>query len=191
MGERVFVDASVLFSRTLRDWIFLLKLRSHGRMFTLGSTEDVLAEVIARLRDKHPDLPGAVISQLRNLVVANLDEMIDEFMVEPWMKRGDLGDAHVRAAAQAGGFGMLLTDDAGLLSERDQVSPALYEPISSDDFLVLIDDSNPALVRQVTQEQLDHHVAKNGNADLTGKLRAANCPTFADRVNVHCHALLG
>lgn len=190
MGERVFVDANVLFSRTLRDWLFLLKLHSHGRMFTLGSTEDVLAETIARLRDARPDLPGTAVSRLRTRIVANLDEMIDEFMVEPWMKRGDAGDAHVRAAAQAGGFSMLLTDDAGLLSEREHVSPALYEPISTDDFFVLIDDSNPALVRQVTREQLNYFMANHGSADLTGRLRDASCSTFAERVNIHCHELL-
>lgn len=190
MGERVFVDANVLFSRTLRDWVFLLKYHSHGQMFTLGSTEDVLAETFSRLRDKHPNLPGAVITRLRERIVTNLDEMIDDFIVEPWMTHGDAGDAHVRAAANAGGFGMLLTDDVGLLSERESVTGALYEPISPDDFLVLIDDSNATLVRRVTQIQLHYFMGRHGNADLTGHLRAAGCLNFAERINLHCHALL-
>lgn len=112
MRERVFVDANVLFTRTLRDWIFLLRFHSHGQMSTLGSTEDVLAETIARLRDERPDVPGAVISRLRAQIVTSLDEMIDYFM------------------------------------------------------------------------------RRHGNADLTGHLRAAGCLNFAERINLHCHALL-
>ena len=191
MGERVFVDANILFSRTLRDWLFLLKLRSGGRMFTLGSTEDVLAEAIARLRDKRPDLPGRAISLLRAKLTDNLDELVDDFVIEPWMKQGDLGDAHVRAAAQARGFTMLLTADGGLLAEREEDSPALYETISPDEFFVLIDDSDPGLVRAVTRTQYDYFMKNRGEADLTQALRNAGCPSFAERVNGHLHALVG
>ena len=191
MGERVFVDANVLFSRTLRDWLFLLKLRSGGRMFTLGSTEDVLAETVARLRDKWHDMPGKVVSNLRTKLVTNLEELVDDFAIEQWMMRGDVGDAHVRAAAQARGFTMLLTADRGLLAEREEDSPALYETISPDEFFVLIDDSSPDLVRAVVKEQMDHFMKTRGDADLTQALRNADCPAFAERVNGHLHALLG
>ncbi|MCB2412853.1 hypothetical protein LGT39_08340 [Demequina sp. TTPB684] len=158
MGERVFVDANVLFSRTLRD--------------------------------KRPDLPGKVVSDLRTLVIANLDELVDDFVVEPWIKQGDVDDAHVRAAAQARGFDMLLTADRGLLVEREMASPALYETISPDEFFVLLDDSSPDLVRTVVKEEMSYFVKRNGDADLPGRLRAAGCPEFAKRVNGHCHALM-
>jgi predicted nucleic acid-binding protein len=191
MGERIFVDANVLFSRTLRDWLFLLKLRSGGIMFTLGSTEDVLAETIAKLRDKRPDVSGKTITDLRAKLIDNLDELVDDFAVEPWMSEGDVGDAHVRAAAHSGGFDMLLTADGGLLAERETESPALYETINPDEFFVLIDDSNPGLVRRVVKEELEYFVNLNGDVDLPGRLRAAGCPEFATRVNLHSHAALG
>lgn len=48
MMQRVFVDANVLYSRTLRDWTFLFRGSTDG-MFQLHSTEDVFAEVHKRL----------------------------------------------------------------------------------------------------------------------------------------------
>lgn len=48
MVTRVLVDANVLFSRTQRDWLFLLKLKSEGRIFTVSSTVDIIAETVAR-----------------------------------------------------------------------------------------------------------------------------------------------
>lgn len=41
MTQRVFVDANILFARTLRDWLFLLKLQSENSMFIVMATEDV------------------------------------------------------------------------------------------------------------------------------------------------------
>ena len=48
MTGLVLPDANVLFSRTLRDWLFLLAHR--GRLYTVHSTEDILAETMAKYR---------------------------------------------------------------------------------------------------------------------------------------------
>lgn len=191
MGERVFVDADVLFSRTLRDWLFLLRNETGGGMFTVGSTEDVLAEVVARYRDRHPSAAGGLISKMRASFVTNLDEVIDSYDVAPWMLEGDAGDAHVRAACVGGSFDMLLTADKVLLRDAEAYPQVGYEPIHPDDFFVLADDSAPRQVRAVTKKQCEHFMNVRGQADLTGALRNAGCPNFAERVNGHLHTLLG
>ena len=54
MVTRVLIDANVLYSRTLRDWILLLEIESEARMFKVHWTEDILAEVLYRTRRKSP-----------------------------------------------------------------------------------------------------------------------------------------
>lgn len=190
MGVRVFVDADVLFSRTLRDWLFLLRNASGGGTFTLGSSEDVLAEVIARLRDSRPNLSGASISILRQRLIEQLDELVDDFAVAPWMLERDAGDAHVRAAATAGQFEMLLTCDGVLLGDPQHHGQAHYEPIDPDQFFVLFDDSSPSTVAAVTSDQVRYFMKRDGEVDLPEALRRAGCPVFAERVNGHLHQVL-
>lgn len=190
MGMRVFVDANVLFSRTLRDWLFLLRNASEGGMYTVGSTEDVLAETLSRLRDARPKMPGGDVARLRDHLVENLDEVIDDYAIEPWMTERDPGDAHVRAACTTGRFDMLLTSDVGLLDDAERNLAVAYEPIGPDDFFVLIDDSAPWIVRAVTERQTKYFLEKCGEADLPAHLRAAGCRHFADRVNGHVHAVM-
>lgn len=40
------VDANVLFSKTLRDWLFLLRHETQGQMYTVLATEDIIAETV-------------------------------------------------------------------------------------------------------------------------------------------------
>lgn len=182
MTTRVFVDANILFSRTVRDWVFLLRNAAEGRMYTVGGSEDVLAETVAKYRDKIPELPGGVITQLRQHLSRNLDELVEDFTVRNWMLVQDAGDAHVRAAAADGQFDMLLTFDNGLLADSALEKPPSYEPIHPDDFLVLVHDSSKELVDDVLTQQLDYFMKHDGEADLPRKLERAGCPKFAARV---------
>lgn len=183
MVQRVFVDADVLFSRTLRDWLFLLKLESQGGMFTLGTSSDVIAEVIARIRDKHPQVSGAAIETLRARLVSTIDELFNDFHVQPRMLTGDRGDGHVRAAATDGKFDFLLTRDRTLLADAESDLPPFYEPISPDSFLTLVCDSAPTRVAAVAKKQADYYQSRHQIPDLAGRLRAAGCPNFAARVD--------
>lgn len=185
MATRVFVDANVLFSRCLRDWLFLLRNGSGGRMYTVGSSEDVIAETVARYRDAYPQLSGAHVAHLRTHLVEQLDEMVQEYEIREWMLATDEGDGHVRAAATDGQFRKLLTSDAGLLLDDQLRPPVPYEPIHPDEFFVLIDDSAPELVARVTQMQVRYFMERDGQADLPAQLNAARCPLFAERIRVH------
>ena len=189
MGVRVFADANVLFSRTLRDWLFLLKIESGGEMFTVGSSEDVIAETVARYRDENPSVAGTRIAAIRERIIAHLDEVVSEYGVQPWMLEDDPGDGHVRAAACDGGFDKLLACDKKLLGESDRRALP-YEPIHPDQFFVLVDDSSPPVVRRVTSQQAEYFVAMRGEDHLPQALRAAGCPNFADRVAEHLREMM-
>lgn len=45
MTAPILRDVNVMFSKTLRDWIFLLSLE--GSLYTVHTTEDILAETIS------------------------------------------------------------------------------------------------------------------------------------------------
>ena len=113
MALGVLVDANVLYSRTLRDWLFLLKLRSEAGMFTVYATEDIIAEVLYRLRRDNPNKPGHFIAGIHDRIVANIDDRITDFQIDGSFPGDDPDDAHVHAAAVASGARILLTDDSG------------------------------------------------------------------------------
>ncbi|WP_028244586.1 hypothetical protein [Pseudoclavibacter soli] len=61
---RVFVDANIFYSKTLRDWLFHLRQETGGTMFTIYSTEDVMSEVSYEKRRQFNEANGRVIVQL-------------------------------------------------------------------------------------------------------------------------------
>ncbi|MDR0416646.1 MAG: PIN domain-containing protein [Propionibacteriaceae bacterium] len=190
MSWIVFADANVLYSRTLRDWLFLLRLGGSD-LFAVFSTEDVLAEVIYRYRRKHPNAPGRVVASIRNRLAGSLDDLVGDYEIDNSHPVGDKNDQHVHAAAQACGADFLLTEDHGFTatSAHAEATRRCYEVYTADAFFVLVDDSDPALVRRVTQQQADYWVGKRGTANLCESLRLARCPEFAERVHRHKPAL--
>lgn len=69
MSTRVLVDANVLYSRTLRDWLALLYLESDS-FFSVYWTEDILAEAMylpddffVLVDESAPDIVRAVVSK--------------------------------------------------------------------------------------------------------------------------------
>lgn len=183
---KVFVDANVLYSRTLRDWLALLHLRSPGDVYAVYWTEDVLAETIYRLRRKHPDWDGAKITSVRDLIVRTFEGgRVDDFKIDGSFPGSDTNDRHVHAAAVACQADFVLTDDEGFVVSGQDVDALPYEVYRSDDFFVLVDDDVPDLVRQVTREQTVYWAKRTGRADLASKLIDAGCPEFAERVRNH------
>lgn len=73
MPTRVLVDANVLYSKTLRDWLCLLYLAS-DTYFAVYWTEDALAETIAHLRDKHPQWRGGKITKIHDQIKATCED---------------------------------------------------------------------------------------------------------------------
>lgn len=134
--QRIFVDANVLYSRSLRDWLFLLRSETEG-MFQIHTTEDVLAETEYRLRRNNPTMLGGVITDLRKKITDSIDELVGDYDATIPYGGPDPHDRHVHAAAIASHAHILLTNDAGF--EGSDEEP--YEVFNCDDFFILVDDS--------------------------------------------------
>lgn len=186
----VLVDANVLFSRTLRDWLFLLKIGSEADMFTVHASQDIIAEVLYRLRRTYPNAPGRLTSGVHDRIVENLDNRVSDFEVDGSYPGDDPDDAHVHAAAIACGAQILLTGDVGFTGLPDDLADQLpYEVHTPDSFFVLVDDSAPFVVETVTAEQHAYWSSKPGHSDLVSMLLKAQCPQFAERIRQHLDSL--
>ncbi|MEV5818145.1 putative toxin-antitoxin system toxin component, PIN family [Micromonospora haikouensis] len=158
----VFLDANVLYSRTLRDWICLLALES---AYDLRYSEDVLAEWMYRLRRKRPELSEhAIGGQRRKFVAAFPNGMVTGYSPGSVPCPPDPDDRHVLAAALHGGVDVLVTND------RHHVA-----------------DASMDLVWRVLARQLDYYRRTRGTGDydeaeLVAFLRKAGAARFAERL---------
>lgn len=175
MTQRVFVDANVFFSKTLTDWLFLLRLRSEG-MFQVHSTEDVFAEVVANMRKKKPAAPGRVTRRRAEILRNNVDEVIEDFpasgeMGAPFTGK-DAFDYHVHAAASAARADFVLTcNDASDITQKPDSE--CYEVIHPDAFFCLVVRSNSACLLPIVREQLSYWSKKPKFCQLDDALHAA------------------
>lgn len=187
---RVFVDANVLYSKTLRDWLFLLRLTGSGAIFQLHSTHDVVHEAMYHLRRRSPLRRGSSLEQVRQQILQSLDEVVTEFDPAIQFPGRDVHDRHVHAAAVACRADILITQDRGFLNlpNLDELDYEVYHP---DDFFVQFDDSAPRTVMEVTQSQRRYWATKKHHSGLAAALRKAGCPNFAVRVEKHLKTLSG
>ncbi|MHC6177272.1 PIN domain-containing protein [Glutamicibacter sp. X7] len=179
MPQRVFVDANVLFSRTLRDWLFLLRVESKGGLFQIHTTWDVIAETGSHLRNKYPEASGALVSSLIDRCQELFDEILVGFPGGAVDHIADREDWHVHHAAMACQAAILLTEDHGFVSEETS-----YETYNCDEFFTEISSSSTMTVRTVADMQAKYWATRGGRA-LPDALRDADCPVFADIVQQH------
>lgn len=184
MPKRVFVDTNVLVSRTLRDWVCLLRAEIPW-MFQLHTTEDVLAETIATLRALHPQRDGGATTRLRAAILGSIDELVADFPGDvPWSGT-DPKDRHVHAAALSARAEVLLTEDRGFHALDDLP----YEVMCCDHFFVLVDDTSPWGVRATVRRMNGYWASRPGpHPGLVTALVRAGCPAFALRVADHLRA---
>ena len=76
--QKVFVDANILFSKTLMDWLFFLREENSG-MFQLISTQDVFSEVLYNMRKNNPRAPGIRVSRRLELMKKCMDSIVSDF----------------------------------------------------------------------------------------------------------------
>lgn len=186
MTLRVLVDANVLFSRTLRDWLALIHLSEEGQLYTVHWTEDILAEALYWLRRKHPHWEGSKTSTVRDRIAGTFEGgRVTDFAIDGSFPGTDPNDQHVHAAALACDADIVLTNDDGFVSSAADPDELPYEVFEPDAFFVLADDSAPHIIRSVTREQTRYWCGKRGRAQLTQYLEAAGCEEFARRVRKH------
>jgi len=190
---KIFVDSNVLFSKTLRDWMFLLRLET-GPTFRIYFSEDVLAETLYRFRRQHPQSDGGIVSNLRRLLVDNMDECVSSYDMSVSYDGVDPNDLHVNAAAIASRVDIVLTADQGFakLSSRQELP---YSTYSCDEFFLLIEDNAALAVQRVVARQQEYWSQREGSGTivktLTVALSDAGCPQFAFRVSQHLSTLDG
>ncbi len=178
----VFLDANILYSRTLRDWFALISKRSGAEGIRLRCSEDVLAEWLYHWRRKHPERADAAVGGLRTQFLrACPDAVIAGYEISPaLLEGGDTFDAHVVAAASHGGVDYLVTSNlADFESLRDHFEFEIYAP---DDLLCLILERRPDAVRKALLDNIAYWSAKPGSKDVVEALIDAGAPNFADGV---------
>ena len=191
MPSRVFVDSNVLSSRTLRDWLFLLRNDVPG-MFELYSSLDVLAETVRVIRRQHPTAGGDLTASLADLLQANLNHVLTHYPPADAFGGADPGDQHVHAATTACDASYLITNNPTDFGDPDSLP---YELYTADEFLCLIDDGAASHVLNVTRNQNQYWQKRRAGGQQTKPLDTAltdaGCPNFADRVRGHLRTLTG
>lgn len=184
--SKVFLDANVLYSRTLTDWIFMLRLEAPG-MMRVYSSADVLDEVAYQYRRNNPNADGGVIQAKRERTRAFLDDVITDFAGDVSFPGGDKHDSHVHAAALEIGADYLVSDDRGFEVFNNDSAP--YEAHSADTFLCLVAENAPFAVQEVMTRQLAYWSQRAGSKTLVKALQDAQCHVFADRVALALRAV--
>lgn len=196
--QRVFLDANILFSKTLQDWLFMLRIETGGNMFTLITSEDALVEAQHSFRKRKPEVSGSEVSNIRKKTVEFCDDVIEDYPGKTSGPFQDRYDLHIHSAALAAGCHMLITQDKGFLNLPEEHKDELaYEILSPDEFLILLDDSASQFVSSVTKQQSAYWVKKRSDGKardavkLESALRKSDCPKFAERVRKHLESLSG
>ncbi|MGQ7788324.1 PIN domain-containing protein [Nesterenkonia sp. K-15-9-6] len=180
MVQRVFVDANVLYSRTLRDWTFLLRNSAEG-MFQLHSTRDAICEALAKYRKNNSNAPGHQVANIEETITSSLDELVREFPGNIAFDGRDQNDYHIHAAAVSSQADIILTcnEATDITTTPDEQNYEIFHP---DDFFLLVADSRPQCVKQVTRCQHEYWKDKQNYLQLDEALRKSYCPMFAKRV---------
>jgi predicted nucleic acid-binding protein len=186
----VFLDANVLFSRTLRDWICMLALDSEQTAYQVRWSEDVLAEWIYRMRRRHPDLTDHALGSVRRRLEESFpDAMVTGYRPLDVPQPRDINDWHVLAAAASVPVAFLVTDDKRAFPP-ECVQDLGFEVHTADSFLTLIADRHPALVQLTLENQISYWGRRDPDKSyenlydgILSALRKAKASAFAERLN--------
>jgi FAD/FMN-containing dehydrogenase len=182
----VFLDANVLYSKTLRDWIFLLREETAGGLFTVVSSNDVIAEALYSIRRNKPLAPGHATARPKEIIESALDDIVRDFPAGASFPGGDRHDVHVHAAATACNASYVITSDKGFHTVADQLE---YEVHTADSFLQLVAENMPQAVDRVILRQNEYRSNRGATKTLSTALIDARCPTFAVIVDRHLRAI--
>lgn len=178
--ERVLIDANVLYSRTLRDWMLMLAYcGSPGRLYHPLWTEDILAEVIANFRAQNPQHSGGYINRIVHILRTEFADcqVID---YEATASLPDPKDAHVHGAAISGNADYLVTQNVRDFVLTQQEQDALpYEIYTPDEFFMVVWDSQPGVVRSVHDQMEKYRRQNNSHYSLASLLKSAGAEKFS------------
>ncbi|RRD35449.1 PIN domain-containing protein [Leucobacter sp. OH2974_COT-288] len=189
---RVLLDANILYSRTLRDWICLLSYETENRFFQLYSSEDIIIEAGYHWRKTHPDKSGFAQEQIFNGIRGAMYEVASRYGTDKPPKYPDPGDYHVHSAAVACEVDALVTADDKLLeyAQSSYGDELPYETLTADEFLMQLTEYVPlsVFVKVFTDQEEYWSNPKNNRkldaegVDLPRALVKAGAPNFAEFV---------
>lgn len=188
----VFVDANILYSRTLRDWTLLMSMTSHR--YSVVTSEDAIIEVLANFRTNNPTLSGNSIRRLRDRIENSLADVITDWPGGHVKGMHDEKDMHIVNAATHAQADILLTEN---IKDFAPVASSLpFDLYTADDLFMLLATNDPEAVLRTTAEQAQYwskkaeEAAHERRAGQTAKapkrlaqaLRDAGAPKFAAHV---------
>ncbi|GAA2940678.1 hypothetical protein GCM10010458_27000 [Microbacterium luteolum] len=169
-----FVDANVLLSKTLREWLFLLRAHTNGGLFVLFSSENVFAE-------------ERLAVDLRELLRVSMDDIVADYPAGPDLPGADERDSGIHAAALASNAIYVIVED-GRYAEVDTDNLA-YEVHTADSFFMLVAANAARAVDDVILEQFDLFRGIEGSKRPDLALEDAGCPEFAKCVLKHMQSM--
>lgn len=184
----VFLDANILHSKTLRDWILLLSLETENEFFRVYTSQGVIDEYSYHWRKQHPastdEARRVVVKQIRECIF----EVVEGFPVEPVAGYPDEHDLHVHAAAEFSEVDALITNDKKLIAfGASTAGEALlsYDTLSADDFLMQLAEFLPPTLpfKNVYLFQEKYALSRKHDTNLCESLRRAGAPQFAEFIH--------
>lgn len=187
----VFADANVLYSRTLRDWTFLLSEESG--MYSVISSREAVVEAMSSLRNTFPEFSGDQISVIQDRIEGSLGDLITSFPGGAVEGIADPGDFHIYYAAAYAGAHILLTQN---VKDFADVQDPPFDLYSLDDFFMLVAENNPEAVLRTADRQRRYWQDRPARArtlpkGLVQALIEAGAPKFATQVGLTLQKLSG
>ncbi|MHA7140443.1 MULTISPECIES: PIN domain-containing protein [unclassified Arthrobacter] len=178
----IFLDANILYSRTLRDWFALIALNSGPEGIGLRWSEDVLAEWLYNRRRRNPAASDQDIGLWRKkLTDAFPEAVIRGYDIDPTLVEGkDKFDAHVLAAADHGCVDYLVTNNyEDFFPYADLFE---FETYVADDMLCLIMERRSDAVLAALRMQSQYWGCRDGSKTLVAALVDAGAPNFGTHI---------
>ncbi|MGB4634620.1 MAG: hypothetical protein WBH82_06730 [Arcanobacterium sp.] len=179
MSSRVFIDANVLRSRVLIDWLY------HFRKYTVATIEletslDVIHEALYTLRRDQPMASDLIIRRRLKLIKFLVDEIISKSFPSNLQSftGTDVHDYHVHAAAIHSAADFILTANKPTdITTTPGDQP--YRIVHPDDFFCAIAEMDPSAFASALSAQYHYWLSREAEPLLADALRKAGCPQFA------------
>ena len=185
---RVLVDANLLPSTTLRDWVLILCLKSGNQFYQVFTSQSILDEFGYHWRKLHP----GVDDRIRQKILARTKKtltVVEGYPIDIPDGYPDLDDLHVHSAAVFCSADALITDDKKLhaFAQSEKGEEQLpYEVMTCDEFLMQLTDYAPhQLFREAYLFQEKHWEKQANSRTLPEQLHLAGAPNFAEYLKLN------
>jgi predicted nucleic acid-binding protein len=179
----VFVDANIIWSKSLLDWVNLCSLQKNPPYHVRWS-EDVLAEVHYAWRRQNPGAPERSIGvPLERFQVLHPVGQVTGYNPEDYPRPAtDEHDWHVVAAAAHARCDVLLTNDARAFTP--DCIQGRFRVETADEFFLMILRRRPEIISAVFTYQYDFYRNLYGRSPefLLGRLEKAGATQFAKEI---------